>query len=92
MEIAVRRAVGARRGHISMLVFGSVAKLLLRASIAGIFLSLALSRTVEVFVPGLPAFELRVALAVVSLFAATTFLAAIAPLRSALAIAPARGE
>ncbi|HEX6559453.1 MAG TPA: FtsX-like permease family protein, partial [Longimicrobiales bacterium] len=90
-EIAVRRALGASRRHIGLLVYRRVAALLLRASIAGVVLSVALSRTVEIFVPGLPAFDARISLAVCGLFAVTACLAALPPVRRALQTAPARG-
>lgn len=88
-EIAVRRAVGARRTDVWRLVYRRVAAITSRGVLAGIVLSFAIARALEVFVPGLPALNLRTLLIVAASFFAIAFVAALLPLRAALRISPA---
>jgi len=66
--------------------------MVLRGAIAGVIVSIALSRAVEPFVPGLPLFNWPIALAVCCMFALIGALATLLPVRAALAITPARAE
>ncbi|MGQ0814388.1 MAG: FtsX-like permease family protein [Gemmatimonadota bacterium] len=92
MEIAVRRALGAKRGDVRRLVFARVAVIALRGIGAGLIVSVALSRAVEPYVPGLRAFDARIALAVALAFFVIALVAALLPLRLALRIAPAQAH
>lgn len=83
-EIAVRRAVGARRRDIWRLVYVSLARTAARGAVAGIVVAAALTRVLEVFVPGLPALDVGSAVAVGAAFVAVTLLAALLPVRAAL--------
>jgi hypothetical protein len=90
MEIALRRAVGARRSDVRRLVYARVIGVTLRGIGVGVVVSIALTRALEVFVPGLPAFDVRVAAGIGAAFFIVALIAAILPLRSALRIAPAQ--
>jgi putative ABC transport system permease protein len=90
MEIALRRAVGARRADVRRLVYARVIAVTLRGIAVGVVVSIALTRALEVFVPGLPAFDVRIAAGIGSAFFVVALLAAVLPLRSALRIAPAQ--
>jgi ABC-type antimicrobial peptide transport system permease subunit len=83
-EIAVRRAVGARRRDVWRLVYASVARTAARGAIAGVMVSAALARVLEIFIPGLPTFDLGIAVAVGGAFVAVALLAALLPVREAL--------
>jgi predicted lysophospholipase L1 biosynthesis ABC-type transport system permease subunit len=89
MEIAIRRSVGARRSDVRRLVFGRVAMIALRGITGGVILSLGLSRTLEIFVPGLPLIDPPMTLLVMTAFLGIALLAATLPLRAALRISPA---
>ncbi len=91
-EIALRRALGARRRAIWLLVYEAVLAMVLRGAIAGVIVSIALSRAVEPFVPGLPLFNWPIALTVCCIFALISALATLLPVRAALAITPAQAE
>lgn len=88
-EIAVRRAMGARRRHIWQMMFVSVGGLLLRALVFGIITSAALSRAIAIMVPGLPAFSFTATLFVAAAFVLAVTVAALIPIRTALEIPPA---
>jgi hypothetical protein len=90
MEIALRRAVGARRSDIRRLVYARVLGVTLRGIAIGAVVSVALTRALEVFVPGLPAFDTRIAAGIGAAFFVIALAAALLPLRSALRIAPAQ--
>ena len=83
-EIAVRRAVGARRRDIWRLVYAALARMAARAAVAGVLVSVALARVLEVFVPGLPTTNLVITLAVCAAIVAIALLAALPPVREAL--------
>jgi predicted lysophospholipase L1 biosynthesis ABC-type transport system permease subunit len=89
MEIAIRRSVGARHSDVWRMVYGRVAMIALRGITCGVILSLALSRTLEMFVPGLPLTDVRMTMFVMTAFLGLALLAAMAPLRAALRISPA---
>lgn len=91
-EIAVRRALGARRRDIWLLVYRSVGLVAARGIIAGLIVSVALSRAVETVVAGLPAFSLRGSVIITFLFTILALLAAVLPARSALNISPAQSQ
>jgi hypothetical protein len=83
-EIALRRALGARRRDMWRLVYASLARTAARAAIAGVIISAALARVLELFVPGLPTIDLRSAVAVCAAFVGIALLAALLPVREAL--------
>lgn len=87
-EIAIRRAVGARRADVWRWVYQRVGRITARGISAGLVLSVALSRAIEVFIPGLPLFDALTAAFVALAFFVIAFLAALLPLRDALLIAP----
>lgn len=91
-EIAVRRSVGARRRDVWILVYRTLLTNALRAAFAGVVLSVALSRVLEMFVPGLPAFNARTAAIVCGGFLLLAMGAAVLPARAALRIAPGLAE
>ncbi|MGQ0561176.1 MAG: FtsX-like permease family protein [Gemmatimonadota bacterium] len=89
VEISVRRAVGARRMALVRLVVARAAGIALRGIVTGVVLSVALSRALEIFVPGLPAFQARNTIATAAAFFGVVLLATLLPLRAALRIPPA---
>ena len=92
MEISIRRAVGARRSDVRRLVYARVVGVTLRGIAVGAVVSIALTRLIEVFVPGLPLFNVRVAAVVCAAFFGIAILATAIPLRAALRISPAQAH
>lgn len=83
-EIALRRALGARRRDVWRLVYASVARTAAWGAVAGAIVSAALARVLEVFVPSLPVIDLGIAVAACATFVAIALLAALLPVREAL--------
>ena len=90
LEIAARRAVGARRRDILRMIIGGSAAVIMRGTFVGIVLSIAVARAVQAMLPGMQILDVTtlgitaLALAIVSL------VAAVIPARAAAAVAPAQ--
>jgi ABC-type lipoprotein release transport system permease subunit len=79
-EIAIRRAVGATRRDVWWLIYKLMAGVIMRGVAAGVILSMALARAVEVFVPGLPVLNVNATLSVIFAIACVSFCAITWPL------------
>lgn len=90
LEIAARRAVGARRVEIIRLVLASALAVVGKGMFAGVILSVAVARAIQVILPQMALFDLELALLVGGILAAISLVAAAIPARAAARIPPAQ--
>ena len=90
LEIAARRAVGARRRDILRLVIAANAGVIARGTFVGIILSVALANTVRMMLPEMRVFDLSVIGIAALMLSIVSLLAAIIPARAAASVAPAQ--
>jgi putative ABC transport system permease protein len=90
LEIAARRAVGARRRDILLMVLRTSAATAARGIFAGIILSVAIARAIQMLVPQMKLFDLEVTLLSALLLTIISLIAASIPARAAARVPPAR--
>jgi putative ABC transport system permease protein len=90
LEIAAHRAVGARRRDIITMVLASTMSTLARGALAGMVLSIALARAVQMVLPEMALLNLEVLVLTAAMLAVVSLIAAVAPARAAARIAPAQ--
>jgi predicted lysophospholipase L1 biosynthesis ABC-type transport system permease subunit len=88
-ELAVRRAVGARRGHVIRFVLARAAGVAAAGAGAGLVLSLVVSGALDDAFPGLTAWSWPAAFAVGSALLGATAVGALVPGRTLIRAAPA---
>jgi predicted permease len=87
-EIGLRVALGAGRPQVVRLVFAEAVALTLAGIVLGLLAALGLERVADSFVHGLPGLTARTLASAPAMLAAVVVIAAIAPLRRALAVSP----
>ena len=90
LEIAARRAVGARRRDILRLVIAANAAVIARGTFVGIILSVGLANTVRMMLPHMHVFDVVVIGVAALVLGTVSLLAAIIPARAAASVAPAQ--
>lgn len=87
-EIGLRMALGAGRAQVARLVFTEAIYLTAGGVLLGIVAALGVERIAEAFMQGLPRIDPRTLTATPSILAIVVLLAAVLPLRRALAVNP----
>jgi putative ABC transport system permease protein len=90
MEMAARRAVGARRRDILALVFRNTALTAARGIFAGVLLSVAVARAIQMLLPTMQLFDLEIAVAAAAALGVVSLVAAALPARTATRVSPAQ--
>ena len=90
LEIAARRAVGARRRDIVRMVIGSSAATVARGTFVGVILSVAIARILQMVLPEMRLLDVRVIGATALLLALISLAAAFLPARAAASVMPAQ--
>ena len=90
LEIAARRAVGARRRDIIRMVVISGIVTAARGTVAGVVLSVAVARAIQLVLPGMRIFDPAIVLLTAALLVLASLVAAITPARAAGRIMPAQ--
>jgi putative ABC transport system permease protein len=90
LEIAAHRAVGARRRDIMGMILRSTLGTCIRGSLAGVILSIAVARAVQMVLPRMALFSWSVLALTASMLAAAALCAATIPARAAARIPPAQ--
>jgi putative ABC transport system permease protein len=90
VEIAARRAVGARRRDILALVLRASALTAGRGIFMGLLLSVAVARGVQMLLPAMKVFDLDITLAAAGMLMLVSLLAATLPALAAAQVSPAQ--
>jgi putative ABC transport system permease protein len=90
IEIAARRAVGARRRDIVWMVVGANAQVAGRGVVVGVILSVAIARAIQMVWPEMRIFDWGTFAAATVMVTAVSLLAAAIPARAAAGVPPAR--
>ena len=90
IEIAARRAVGARRADILRMIMQNTALTVARGSIVGVILSLGIARAAQMILPQMQVVDARLLGATALALTVVSLLAALLPARIAAGIPPAR--
>lgn len=89
LEIATRRSVGARRREIMRLVIGDTLRTAARGGSAGLIASAALARALQMVLPQMRIFDIRIVLITAIVLLAAAVAAAWLPARAAGRVMPA---
>jgi ABC-type antimicrobial peptide transport system permease subunit len=87
-EIGLRVALGAGRLQVVMLVFAEATSLTIAGVVLGVLAALGLELVAASFVHGVPHLSTRTLVSAPAILGAVVLVAAIAPLRRALAVSP----
>ena len=90
LEIAARRAVGARRRDILRMILTGTGGVIARGTFVGLFLSIALAQAIRMMLPGMSAIDPAVLAVSALALSIVSLVAAIIPARAAAAVAPAQ--
>lgn len=90
LEIAAHRSVGARRRDIMIMVIRSMLATCARGALAGVVVSMAVARAIQMVLPGMKLVSMPVLAATMLALASVALIAAITPARAAARIAPAQ--
>ncbi|HEY0305022.1 MAG TPA: FtsX-like permease family protein [Longimicrobiales bacterium] len=90
LEIAARRSVGARRRDIIGLIVSNTVATAGRGMLAGIVISVALARAIQMVLPDMRIFDLRVIAICAAVLSIAALIAAIIPARAAARVMPAQ--
>jgi hypothetical protein len=90
LEIAARRAVGARRRDIMRMILTHSAAVVARGAFFGVVLSFAVARALQMILPQMKVADMQILLLTTLALALVSLLAALLPARSAASVPPAQ--
>lgn len=90
LEIAARRAVGARRADILRLILQDTVGTVARGSLIGVILSIGIARAAQMILPQMQVVDVRLLVMTACALTLISLAAALTPARIAAAIPPAR--
>ncbi|HEY0808554.1 MAG TPA: FtsX-like permease family protein, partial [Longimicrobiales bacterium] len=90
LEIASRRAVGARRRDIMRMVLGNSVATAARGTLFGVVLSLAFARAIQVVLPQMKVADTKIMIGAGIALGIVSLLAALLPAHAAASVAPAQ--